>query len=384
MTPYEAMLAAEALKGKGAPLMSPANPYSTSPFTPTPAVDPRYGLANQELSGQDRDIENQRMQALALQRQSMESPGIIRAGDVAVAGASPLTALAQGLMGYQSGKMNRKADEASGALSKTRAAQAQAAGELAAEEAAKKAAAAEKKAILEQQKADDANTRAEATRANALKIAQLNQGAADARNAADNIAAMERAKIAAETKAKSGDEIDPVSKRRLKQEESVFGRLNSVLNDARVLQSKGGEIGKPSVDYLAEKAKDFPFGGETVANLISQKGYTPEELAIRGRMDNAVEQYRRAFTGANLTLLERLLGTNWDPTVAGVSTPEKITRTENLMEVLNTNRDAFGLPPLEATDKSAPATETPTTGNPAGVDDAVWNAMTPEEQALFQ
>lgn len=172
---------------------------------------------------------------------------------------------------------------------------------------------------------------------------------------------------------KGGDGIDTVSRRRLKQEESVFGRLGNAVNEAKDLQDKGQEIGRPGVDYVAEKAASIPIGGETASNYVTTHGYSKDEMDVRGKLDNAVEQYRRAFTGANLTLIEKSLGKNWDPTANGISTQEKITRTENLMEVLNANREAFSLDKLEP----------PTRDNaPANVDDMDEAAIDAELERL--
>jgi hypothetical protein len=80
-----------------------------------PSIE-RYGRDWQSLSpeeqsaiyrdfGSDLDLADQ-FQAIA-----MDSPGLIRAGNVSAAGASPFTALAQGMAGYQAGKLRREANE---------------------------------------------------------------------------------------------------------------------------------------------------------------------------------------------------------------------------------------------------------------------------------
>jgi hypothetical protein len=138
MTPEQVqLLNAGVLRG-----IAPGNPYGAgaagNPFTPSapvPAVDPRFARANRDTSGQEGDIAMQQRRAQALLAQSQQSPGLIQAGRVSHAGASPMSALAQGIQGWSSGKASAGAREGASALAKTQADRAAALGSLAAEQA---------------------------------------------------------------------------------------------------------------------------------------------------------------------------------------------------------------------------------------------------------
>ena len=283
-------------------------------------------------------------------------------GDIYVAPtwSESLNAAAQkGVGGYQMGQARREQtaiDEKRG-LAKTAAAK------VAAEEARKEQLATAEKGLAGMVTADQKAAMDERRLQQTADIAATNRAAADARLTRtltaqeQRAAAAQAAQLALEQQrqankppaagAEGEPKIDPISARRLKQEESVFNRLGDAVLAAKEVQASGGEIGKPFIDYVAEKAESVPGGGETLSNVIMNQGYTPEEMDVRGRIDGAVEQYRRAFTGANLTQIEKMLGKNWDPTANGISTDEKIKRADNLMNVLNTNREVFDLSMLE-------------------------------------
>ena len=348
-----------------------------------------------------------------------EMPQGKRVGEVYVAptwSESLNSAVQKGLGGYQMGQARKEQTS----IDDQRAAASSAEAQVAAEQARAKQLADAEKAIMSTMDSQSDDDRAERKMAQAAELAGLARAAADARAAksstsdkrsvvtfhdpadpakplnlkrdsAGDLFTMDGAAVPPEVAStlapykapspakKEGDGIDAVSKRRLKQEESVFNRLGESVNEARALQEKGMEIGRPVVDYLSEKAEKIPFGGETASNYITNKGYTPAEMNVRGKIDSAVEQYRRAFTGANLTQIEKMLGKNWDPTANGISTDEKIKRADNLMNVLNTNREVFDLTALEKPAPKAGREE----GVPDGIDPGLWNAMTPEEKALW-
>jgi len=348
-----------------------------------------------------------------------EGPRGKQVGDIYVAptwSESLNSAVQKGLGGYQMGQARKEQTS----IDDQRAAASSAEAQVAAEQARAKQLADAEEAIMSTMDSQSDDARAERKMAQAAELAGLARAAADARAAksstsdkrsvvtfhdpadpakplnlkrdsAGDLFTMDGAAVPPEVAStlapykapspakKEGDGIDAVSKRRLKQEESVFNRLGESVNEARALQEKGMEIGRPVVDYLSEKAEKIPFGGETASNYITNKGYTPAEMNVRGKIDSAVEQYRRAFTGANLTQIEKMLGKNWDPTANGISTDEKIKRADNLMNVLNTNREVFDLTALEKPAPKAGREE----GVPDGIDPGLWNAMTPEEKALW-
>jgi hypothetical protein len=148
-------------------------------------------------------------------------------------------------------------------------------------------------------------------------------------------------------------ELDPTAnmtnaeKTRINKEAGTFSNLSAAIGAAEKLQSEGGEIGGFKDIPIEKVTKWF---GEGAGNLLANSdtfGYTPAEMAVRGSIDGSVEQYRRAFTGANLTQIEKFLGANWDPTATGIGTQEKIDRSRRLLDVLNNNRGVFNLDALE-------------------------------------
>jgi hypothetical protein len=323
-----------------------------------------------------------------------EGPRGKQVGDIYVAptwSESLNSAVQKGLGGYQMGQARNEQTD----IDKQRATAASAEAQVAAEQAKAKQLSDAEKEIMRTMDSQGDDDRAERQMAQRAELAGLSRAAADARAAktasattassdkrtvvaytdptdptkplnvrrdgAGNLSTMDNQPIAPEIAAnlvpwkpptKEGNDIDSVSKRRLKQEESVFNQLDSAIIEAKAAQEKGLELGRPIVDYLGEKAGQLPIGGQTAENVVTNNavfGYTPAETEIRGKIDGATQQYKRAFTGANLTLLEELINKNWDPSAKGISTTEKIRRAEELQRVLNQNREVFELPELEQT-----------------------------------
>jgi len=197
MTPQEQqeMMAALLRSGQAVP-PPPVNPYGggsyggSSPYNfapaPAPSAPDRYQTAAQDFAGQDADIAAQRAQAAALAKSSMDSPDLIQAGRVSHAGASPFSALAQGLQGYMGGKATAEARAGSSALAKSRAEQAAAVGDLAREKTERDIAEEARKAKLEADRftMDSENTTADNDReerklAQTIAAAQATQGKRD-------------------------------------------------------------------------------------------------------------------------------------------------------------------------------------------------------------
>jgi hypothetical protein len=99
----------------------------------TQSAPDNFGAAAQNFDAQRDQIQSQRDMAQQMALQAGKSPGLITAGNVSAAGASPMSALAQGLRGYQSGRQSRMADEGTAEVRAGEAAAAQAAGKLAQE-----------------------------------------------------------------------------------------------------------------------------------------------------------------------------------------------------------------------------------------------------------
>jgi hypothetical protein len=204
------------------------------------------------------------------------------------------------------------------------------------------------------------------------------------RAAAAEVRAQEKAdRLAAKDTAKEDDQfegldIDSVSKRRLKQEESVFNQINNIYPKMTALEESGKSAGKPILDFAIEKAQKIPLiGGEVSGNIVSNLGYSKEEQQVRGDVDKATEAYRRAFTGANLTATELGLGKDWDPTARGLTTAQKVQRLRDLQNVMNENRTSWGLSPLGVYD----GTQTPLSEAGASSEEGSVSSQKPVTEA---
>lgn len=140
----------------------------------------------------------------------------------------------------------------------------------------------------------------------------------------------------------------------------------------------------PAADFAAETAGNL--FGDTARNIAKSRAYNENEKAIRGFAADAVEAYRRARTGANLTGVEIKVGEDWDPTAPGIGPEESYRRTVALNEAVRTALTSMGVPTPdrpkqraapEPTDPSAPAESA------SAADD--YDNMTDEElERLFQ
>tara|TARA_R110000803_G_scaffold23373_3_gene57460 strand:+ start:1187 stop:2653 length:1467 start_codon:yes stop_codon:yes gene_type:complete len=106
------------------PLQQPINPYaagSASPYTPSANImpvsgvgrikDPRYEVASRDYAIEEKSLENQRLMAQRLAESGQEAPEMIRAGNISVAGANPLSAFNQGLRGWLGMRNQQKVNE---------------------------------------------------------------------------------------------------------------------------------------------------------------------------------------------------------------------------------------------------------------------------------
>lgn len=162
------------------------------------------------------------------------------------------------------------------------------------------------------------------------------------KDAAINATALEKARLAAG--GGEGSNLSAAMQKKKIEEEAGFMALNEALNAANTIVDEGGSIGSGFGDWAIEKAGQIPLiGGPTLQNTTRDMVYDPKEQAVRGQIDAAVEKYRRAYTGANLTGMELDLGANWDPSAPGISTADKIRRTQALMNIIQQNRGAMDL-----------------------------------------
>ena len=74
--------------------------------------------------------------------------------------------------------------------------------------------------------------------------------------------------------------------------------------------------------------------GQVATNLAQGAAYGDDELSFKGRIGNAVEAFKRARTGANLTGIEQILGATYDPSAQGITPEESVQRMKNLAQFI--------------------------------------------------
>ena len=355
-------------------------------------VDPSMvQAAAQDFSGRDAQIASQRDYASALrgtptaQGQSVGPSGIY----VAPNWAQNLEVAAnRGLGGYLSGKANRADAELDTQRGEQRAAElgvglGQAAGEqqidasnraqdLAADEAAAGAAVTAKKlerkqelediaaenarddAAIEREDVSDKRDRGYigivASDGSGSKVIRQGDVVPDGFILADDYEKPEAAAALHGFDQATADAIgnlgSPTEKKRARDNLLTFRSMGDVLGDAYAIQQQGGNWtggkGDAMVNF-AEWVVPGPFE-KTARNWAKDKVFSGDELNIRGRIKNSVEQFKRSRTGANLTQMETILGEDWDPGAEGISEQAAIDRMVALQNYLNISFEGQGLP----------------------------------------
>jgi hypothetical protein len=367
---------------QGSGMMSPA----TIGGTTSPYVD---GAANRDFDGRQAMIAQQLRQGN--DNLMAEAPQGKQMGDVYVAPtwSENLAGAAQKMIGgYQMGQARKAGNQ----LGEDREETAQAVGLQKAMERkkAEQQLMVENDAALRREGREEAKIEQSAAR-DAQAIAEADQKQTNR----GELTAYEKAqlKIKEDTLSQDRDlaimklaeKLDPTAnmttaeKTRINKEAGTFSNLSAAINSAEKLQSEGGEIGGWKDVPIEKVTKWF---GEGAGNLLANSdslGYTPAEMAVRGSIDGSVEQYRRAFTGANLTQIEKFLGANWDPTATGIGTQEKIDRSRRLLDVLNNNRAVFNLDALEV-----PAPYQGSAPDPSAPVEPTQSITTPDEEEEYQ
>lgn len=325
MTPQqEQMLRAAVLSQTQGPIIgnpyvtgAPANPYVAP--APKPAPDPRYAQAAQSFDQESTDIAAQRALANAVQKQSTEAPGLITAGNVSVAGANPMTALAQGLNAWTAGRMNKAADEESSVLKQSRATKEAAVAGLAEEEIQREIDAATSKVDFEERKLalDEANTKADNDRADrqlaqALKIAELNQDRQDARS---------RAAIDAKNKRASD---------KAQGDENTSG-ISNIITAADEGIAKLDKDGKSSSGVAGIVVDASP---EVLKGLTENLLFDKEERKQRAQNSYIDSQVKEAITTGVLSNqdVQRLAGLNIGS--GGLTNEQQQTRLKAINEIM--------------------------------------------------
>ena len=459
MTPQEEqMLLAQILKQQGGGLQAPpvslmppsanTNPYGGgaigNPYNPPapaagPAPDTRYAAAAADTTGQESGIAQQQRMAEALMAQSQKSPDLISAGRVSHAGASPMSALAQGISGWGAGKASKNAREGSKALEKALAKKAEAAGSIAQSEAEAAAAEAERKAKLDAEKAlleaakfaetksKNATDAAHKRSVLANTVAQMNQSAAsDSVEMIDKDGNTIEAWMTPEGPVSATGKVDErVWSRRQKPVAGAEGevaledltpdkRRQKIISDlpsagerdrATLLLSTGEQLsqlmgtGNSLLASGSDPSRWKSFAGDAArviapealedasSNMANELAYTDEEINFIGGLENAVGDLRKSRTGANVTKIETELGKNWDPTVKGITFPERVRRASELQKFVNNKLKSTGgiegFEVIQPFDPSAP--KEPIQVGPAPVAEASPTAaLDAEEEALYQ
>ena len=128
---------------------------------------------------------------------------------------------------------------------------------------------------------------------------------------------------------------------------STSQELQRLTNEAGLLLKESPDSNWSSLgaDISADVASGFPLiGGDALRNVVKSKAYSEGEKKIRGMASNAVESFRRARTGANLTGVEIKVGEDWDPTAPAIGAEESLRRTIELNRVINSYLGNMGIP----------------------------------------
>lgn len=130
--------------------------------------------------------------------------------------------------------------------------------------------------------------------------------------------------------------------RDVRGQEQTHAQLGEAIDQGEnVLDTGGNFAGAPHVVISA--LRDWEFTG--MADLIAQFAYSPQERSARGAFSNAIANWRKNLSGAQVTGIERVLGADWDPT-ATADPREAIARAARLQDFIQRNRQTLGLPPV--------------------------------------
>ena len=130
--------------------------------------------------------------------------------------------------------------------------------------------------------------------------------------------------------------------RTVRGEQATYSQLENAADEGQAVMDAGGNFaGTPHV--VINALRDWEFTG--AADLLAQAAYNQDERSARGAFANAIANWRKNLSGAQVTGIERVLGADWDPTATS-DQEEAIARARRLQSFINTNRESLGLPPL--------------------------------------
>ena len=363
MTPQEEqMLLAQILKQQGGGLQAPpvslmppsanTNPYGGgaigNPYTPPapaagPAPDTRYADASADTTGQESGIAQQQRMAEALMAQSQNSPDLISAGRVSHAGASPMSALAQGISGWGAGKASKNAREGSKALEKTLAKKAEATASLAQQAAEAEAAEAARKIKAENDKLALAAANRAEDRANDLSDDLRDRGYDlsdfDKAEAGKN----SRAKLSADSRVNQGRGTKPGAK----AQEQYLGAINldyQLENATQALTSLTPEQLDMANQPVADTAANMFLSDD--AKRIADREILYPDPAVRGyreRVAKIESDFSKLASGLAVSKFEMEDRKNWSPYAGGLSVEDQQRRMERLRELQQQARGTYEL-----------------------------------------
>jgi len=182
------------------------------------------------------------------------------------------------------------------------------------------------------------------------------------------------------------DGLPVAAQNKVRENMTTYLNLQDVIDSAGDLMSEGkGFTGNEGfLTGLAENMVPDSMN-DWARQTVNKKVYNEGALAVKGDIANAVEQFKRTRTGANLTAIEKAMGADWDP-AAAVSTEEAVKRMIALQKYLNNNFSTYGVPAMEvsAFPEVGKKAQTEDDDVPAGVDPEDWKYMSEDEKALFR
>ena len=135
---------------------------------------------------------------------------------------------------------------------------------------------------------------------------------------------------------------------------STSQELQRLTKEAELLlkESPDSNWSSRGADIAADVASGLPvIGGDALRNVVKSEAYSDDEKKIRGMASNAVESFRRARTGANLTGVEIKVGEDWDPTAPAIGAKESLRRAIELNRVINSYLGNMGIPQPSGSDE---------------------------------
>jgi len=428
MTPQEFQMQQEMLRQGRVPQQTPiSTPGMSAGMAPgTSAAMPDFAAAAQTFDGENERIAQQRLMAQQMTEQSFKSPELIRAGNVSVAGANPMTALAQALRAGTGAYGNMQAGKASEALAEKEAKRDTALGEVAtytAEQELLAATRAQENADRTATAADTRNTETASNNAINQALAQDKQNEVEAENlrggtteyfvSPDGVVAtfVDRAgnrfmggrggppmdynavqgwtpiKASAMSESQVSGQIPEAEMTIDQRRKATIAALpssgerlsaNTMLTTSEALAGlipQGNAMVEGGQDYHV--AKEYgegvartvtpPYLEDAAGNTVATMLYTDEQKEFVGNMANAVGDFRKARTGANVTMIETELGKNWDPSVKGINIQERVRRGVELQKFINRNLGQLGIEGYSVADPFTPGITPPS--NSPGKDD---------------